>query len=61
MDTFLLVYLISTIAEADGLDWTKGPACLAAYAPVIDIVDLCSFRSYAAFTRPGFGCFTRSH
>jgi hypothetical protein len=42
MDAYLLVYLISAIAEADGPDRAKCPARLAAYAPVINVVNLCS-------------------
>jgi len=32
MQAFFLIYLISCIAEVDGLGRTESPACLAAYA-----------------------------
>ena len=43
MDAFLLVYLISAIAKADGLGGAECLACLAAYAPITNVVNLGSF------------------
>lgn len=61
MDTFALVYLISTIAEADGLGRAECPAYLAAYAHFTNVVNLCSLGSDAGFGCLGFGVFFRSH
>jgi len=60
MDAFLLVYLISAIAESDGLGRTEGLACLAAYAPVIYIVNPGSSGGNARYGRVGFSCFSLS-
>jgi hypothetical protein len=61
MDAFLLVYLISAVPEADGLDGAECLACLAAYTPVINVVNLGSFDGDAGFGRLGISGFACSH
>jgi len=61
MDAFLLVYLISAIAKADGLGRTEGLARLAAYTPIINVVNPGSLGGNAGFGRPGFSGFACSH
>ena len=61
MDAFLLVYLISAIAKADGLGRAECLACLAAYAPVINVVDLGPFGGNAVSGCLGFNSFVCSH
>jgi hypothetical protein len=61
VDAFLLVYLISAVAKADGLGGAECPACLAAYTPVTNVVNLGSFGCNACLVRLGFSGFGRSH